>query len=307
MRTILFVLALLGAVVGRGQIVLDWYSSAAPAAGLLLDDYPNAAAAYSLRLLNSAYTGNCIQVRRASNNDLQDIGFAGGVLDTAALKTFCASTNCFVRTWYDQSLNARNATQTTNANQPQIVSGGAVFYFDGRPSVGFYDLSTTTVGQFIDIPLWHANTDTHVWSFITNGVISSVLNIFASIISTNPADRGFLMALGVNASLDPRTFTRRSVPSGPATQTAPAVGDNYIRIDNANRTTISQWINNGSAATANDSNTNFSMPTNYRVGSITVASAYSQISISEMIFYNSDQSSNRTGIRDNINAYFNIY
>jgi hypothetical protein len=137
MRTILFVLALLGATVGRGQIFLDWYSSAAPAAGLLLDDYPNAAAAYSLRLLNSAYTGNCIEVRRSNDNALQNIGFAGGVLDTAALKTFCGANNCFVRTWYDQSGNGRHVLQTTNANQPQIVASGVVHRAQGIAGLSF--------------------------------------------------------------------------------------------------------------------------------------------------------------------------
>jgi hypothetical protein len=50
----------------------------------LLDDYPNAAAAYSLRLLRTAYTGDAIRVRRASDNTEQDIGFVNE-LDTAAL------------------------------------------------------------------------------------------------------------------------------------------------------------------------------------------------------------------------------
>jgi hypothetical protein len=34
----------------------------------LLDTYSGAAAAYSLRLLRSAYTGDAIRVRRASDN-----------------------------------------------------------------------------------------------------------------------------------------------------------------------------------------------------------------------------------------------
>jgi hypothetical protein len=35
---------------------------------LLLDDYPNAAVAYSLRKLRTDYTGNSIRVRRSSDN-----------------------------------------------------------------------------------------------------------------------------------------------------------------------------------------------------------------------------------------------
>jgi hypothetical protein len=78
----------------------------------LLADYPGAAAAYSLRLLDTDYTGSAVRVRRASDNAEQDIGFDGnGDLDTTALATFCSGTDGFVKTWYDQA-NSNDATQT---------------------------------------------------------------------------------------------------------------------------------------------------------------------------------------------------
>jgi hypothetical protein len=56
---------------------------------LLLDYVPNAAAAYSVRKLRSAYTGSAIRVRRAFDNTEQDIGFdANGNLNTTALTNF---------------------------------------------------------------------------------------------------------------------------------------------------------------------------------------------------------------------------
>ena len=69
------------------------------APSLLLDLYPSAAAAYSVRLLRSAYSGSAIRVRRSSDNTEQDIGFSGGNLDTSALTSFCGSGNGFVTTW----------------------------------------------------------------------------------------------------------------------------------------------------------------------------------------------------------------
>jgi hypothetical protein len=105
--------------------------------GILLDDYPNAAAAYSLRKLRTAYTGNAIRVRRASDNTEQNIGFVNNELDTASLTSFCSGTNGFVTTWYDQSGNGYDATQTTGANQPQIVSSGSVILDNGKPSLQF--------------------------------------------------------------------------------------------------------------------------------------------------------------------------
>ena len=74
------------------------------APNLLLDTYTGAAAAYSLRLLRSSYSGSAIRVRRASDNTEQDIGFVDNELDTSTLETFCSGTNGFVKTWYDQAV-----------------------------------------------------------------------------------------------------------------------------------------------------------------------------------------------------------
>ena len=89
---------------------------------LLLEEYPGAAAAYSLRLLDNTYTGDSIRVRRASDNAEQDIGFdANGDLDTETLLAHCNNSKGYVKTWYDQSGNGNDATQTTTADQPMIV------------------------------------------------------------------------------------------------------------------------------------------------------------------------------------------
>jgi hypothetical protein len=105
----------------------------------LLDDYPGAAAAYSLRLLDSDYTGSAIRVRRASDNTEQDIGFDGnGDLDTSALATFCAGTDGFVKVWYDQSGNSNDATQTTTSSQPKIYdSSTGVPTENEKPTLDF--------------------------------------------------------------------------------------------------------------------------------------------------------------------------
>ena len=56
---------------------------------LLLDLYPSAAAAYSLRKLRNGYTGSAIQVRRESDDATQNIAFdLLGELDTSTLLNF---------------------------------------------------------------------------------------------------------------------------------------------------------------------------------------------------------------------------
>lgn len=78
-------------------------------------------AAYSTRKLRAAYSGPAIRVRRSSDNAEQDIGFSGEDLDTSALATFVGASQGFVKTWYDQSGNGNNATQTAAGNQAAIT------------------------------------------------------------------------------------------------------------------------------------------------------------------------------------------
>ena len=94
-------------------------------------------AAYSLRQLTSTYTGNCIQVRRDSDNTISNIGFVGGVIDTAGLIAFTGTANGFVTAWYDQSGNGITVSQATSTAQPQIVANGAVITSLGSPTVTF--------------------------------------------------------------------------------------------------------------------------------------------------------------------------
>jgi hypothetical protein len=100
-----------------------------------LDKFDGAAAAYSLRKLRLDYNGDAVRVRRSSDNAEQDIGFSGGTLDTNALTSFVGSNDGYVVTWYDQSGNGRDASQSTQGDQPQIVSSGSVLTYQGEPAI----------------------------------------------------------------------------------------------------------------------------------------------------------------------------
>lgn len=63
-------------------------------------------------------------------NASEPFGFTSdGDLDTTSIATWLAGSNGYVSTWYDQSGNSRNATQTTLAAQPLYVASGQ----GGRP------------------------------------------------------------------------------------------------------------------------------------------------------------------------------
>ena len=120
----------------RSWIARRRAGTAQPPASLILDTY-SAAAAFSTRKLRTAYAGSAIRVRRSSDNVEQDIGFSGNALDTTALSSFIGANSGFVVTWYDQSGNGRDITQTTTAAQPRIVNAGIIDTVNFLPSVFF--------------------------------------------------------------------------------------------------------------------------------------------------------------------------
>jgi hypothetical protein len=269
----------------------------APSAGLLLDLYPNAAAAYSLRKLRTAYTGSAVRVRRSSDNTEQNIGFVAGELDTASLLAFCGFGNGFVTTWYDQSGNARNATQSSAINQPQIVSSGVVILESSKPALNF------------------------------DGVNSNLLNNTISI--TQPITR-FTVGKSINTDkagvfMDSNTFTDRFVlikgfpaenPGKFIAQYSATAG--VLAIDfNSNRNLFYELANNGSNAFSINNNTEITGNNGtgsligLRIGRLRIEfyPAGYQLSgnIQEIIIYPSNQSGNKTGIQSNINGYYAIY
>ena len=91
--------------------------------------------AYSFKKIVSGYAGNCVQVRRASDDTTSNIGFSGDDLDSATLNAFISGTTGYIVTWYDQT-GTVNLVQATNADQPQIVEkdGEWTAFFDNSSS-----------------------------------------------------------------------------------------------------------------------------------------------------------------------------
>ena len=86
----------------------------------ILDFAPGAAAAYSLRNLSLSYNSPVVTVRRSTDDAEAD--FTASEVSDGTLAGW-AGADGFVKQWWDQSGNARHATQTTAGYQPQIVDG----------------------------------------------------------------------------------------------------------------------------------------------------------------------------------------
>ena len=151
--------------------------TASAAASLLFDVYSNGQIGFSFRKLRTAYTGNCVRVRRSSDNAEQNIGFIGNYLDTTSLLAFVGGSNGFITTWYDQSINGYTATQTTTTRQPIIVSGGTLIQENSFVSSDYAEARNTwmsinnaTISQpnsaFIVLNYYTSNT----WHIYDGGV-----------------------------------------------------------------------------------------------------------------------------------------
>lgn len=73
---------------------------------------PNAA--YAIERLSKGYNGPVCKVRRASDSATQDC------YSQADISTFCAGTNGFIDTWYDQTGNGRAQVQAGPTAQPKV-------------------------------------------------------------------------------------------------------------------------------------------------------------------------------------------
>lgn len=279
-------------------IISSSYKAAAPS-NLLLDQYPGSAAAYSLRKLRTAYSGSAIRVRRSSDNTQTDIGFVEGVLDTATLLTFCGVGNGFVTTWYDQSGNARNGVQGTNALQPQIVNAGIIYTKNTKPTV----LNSFTT--FLSLP-----------STLT-GLSGTLINLSATLADPPTGDNGSPFAFctsSTDSSYQP--FSNGIIYENFASTTRKIVGNPTNNTTNLYLYNVISDVNLYNVKINNS--TFFNTTTNsvgYGVQNPRIGMSYSNNFgnqgfvgyITEILVYTNNQTSNISGINTNINSFYTIF
>jgi hypothetical protein len=233
-----------------------------------------------------------VDVRRSSD-DAEDSFTAADVADGALVAWVGAGNDGFVSKWYDQSGNANHATQGTDASQPKIVDGGSLvnggILSDGAGT--FLELnSALSISDEFDIFFTGTATASN-WTSLQRSPYGFSTNadyprfnddafrytIAGSDSGTISYNSGFTIGVG-NPFL--YNFNRNAADS---------VGAQINGIAQTNRVTlsgthpISQLFRRGVNTTQIWDGT-----------------------MSEMIFYNSDQSDNRTAIEANIGETYSI-
>jgi hypothetical protein len=257
---------------------------------LLLDTYPNAKVAYSLRKLRTAYSGNAIRVRRTDLAE-QDIGFdSNGNLDTVALLAFVgtgALDNGFITTWYDQSTNANNATQVAAISQAQIVSAGTVITdpITNKISTIWINDAYSTATSFAPV-----QQNTQIAVFNRTALTQRIINLGSSV--SQPFIGQWSTSNVVQTGYG-STFTHgTSAATGIFLQTVLRNSSNEVKA----------WHNNVAFPTVINSNINNSFNF-WGKNSSPQSNGYKQ----ELIYWISDQEANRIEIETEINTYWNAY
>ena len=275
---------------------VGFLGSLQPPLTLLLDLYPNAAAAYSLRQLRTGVT-NVVRVRRSSDNAESD--FSAAQVSDGSLATWVGvGNNGFVRTWYDQSSAANHAQQSTTSLQPTIVSSGSLVIEGGKPAISF-----------------NANVLQR-----TANASSFSLFVCSVVKSTGSGIRGYLgggsnqLALGQQQG---GSFT----PINSFWVWAPGQASTYGLLNsyNTNRNLHTYWIPDAvesnwkwylNGQESGEPGLTAGVPNGSaltQVGFAGNSSEYWTGPIQEIIMYPADQTANRTAIESNINAHYAIY
>ena len=252
-----------------------------------MDEYNGAAAAYSLRLLNSNYTGDAIVVRRDSDNATANIGFVGGELNTTYLNEFCNGANGFVAVWYDQSGNGLDAANGLASGQPKIFdSVNGVVLENGKPAMTF--------NQYITLRSIFSSPIYPLTGFITfRGQVGRFIFDDNNDVNTNSlfllnsTDIRFYNDSGKNI-----VHTISDSWNNQHLASFIADGTNSLLGIDSDFTTGTMGIDSLSGVT---------------LGNIAAGTLGMNGTMQEAIIYPTNESSNRTGIETNINDFYNIY
>jgi len=197
----------------------------------------------------------------------------------------------FVSTWYDQSGNGNDATQSVAASQPKIVDAGVLV----SGGIDFDGVDDVLIATGSDISGSYTNFSVETY----NGSGSTV--VYGRQGSTGRHNRNQFGGNTINAFFGGTTALG---VNGDAT--VQHLSTLYFDVNLANNHKIAY---NGSAFSTNGGATAGTQELG-EIGlgaEISSVTAYGNSKIAEVIFYESDQSDNRTAIEGNINSHYDIY
>jgi hypothetical protein len=296
-------------VIKNSNVVFGPKSIIVPPVPLLLDLYPNALIAYSVRKLRTGYLGNCIRVRRSSDNNEQDIGFVNNELNTSGLLSFVGNENGFVSSFYD-NVNNYNQTSSISTTQPQIVTNGVV-------NTNGSSIIKPTLTWSLSRGLGNTNNLTigssEIWLFLVLNITTTTVGtqiLFEQTVNFNNFSGSVVVFLRdgvIYASQRTSFYASRLTPLSPGRYVI------SVRLrSNVSFTNFVEFYINGVQATTSTFSNHTLGPISFInapvfIGARNLSTSSFVGQLQELIVYNSDQSANRQAIETNINNYYGIY
>jgi hypothetical protein len=206
----------------------------------------------------------------------------------------------FVETWYDQSGNGNDATQSVAGNQPKIVDGGSLVAggldFDGVDDTLISDTYSRS-GE--DLP------------FSMFSVFETDVESVAYVASVaNPSNKAFHRLLLRTSSFEYGVRDNAGTAKL-AGGSDPAIGNTYLWSTQSTGTSASGFVDGTSIFSDEDVDVGVQDINRISIGANNGdgnnANNAFDGTIQELIIYPSDQSATRTAIEGNINAHYDIY
>jgi len=259
------------------------------------------AAAYSLRSFDADADPNVVNVRRSSDGATSDFT-ASEVSDGTLVAWVGAGNDGHVTTWYDQS-GTNHANQSTASRQPKIVDAGTLVTVGGLAALDF------------DGAFDYLFNDSVASSFTGNDIPISIFTCFKETASSYSD----IVSLSNGALNNPlkrlfriNGYSRYDQRDDAATFISP-IGDfgltNQI-LNSVTSTGNSVNLYEQGVLKASDT-TDFGNVTlnRFSIGALRRSTVDAPMNgqIQEIVVFDTDQSSNRTGIENNINDHFDIY
>ena len=326
-----------------GGVTADPASGLFGAPNLLLDNFPGAHRAYSVRKLSKDYSGYAMKVRN-DDDETADISFnddgivaadsptanLSGSAEGATLAAFVADgtgddNEGWVDTWYDQSGNGSNATSNAPGEQPLIYNGGSLVTCGSGGTVNtaltFRTESSVSDTSFLQVSnsglslgdvsvFWVAQESPD----LTSGAVASRstwwlsdgANKYFGHILYSQSDNIFYAGTGLAGGQPVITYADAIPGGGYDWPTAQRLFS--FHASTSAQTIIINGVSDTGSTVATATDSFVGTASNLGIGHHLIGASYSHDGpIQEFIVYDSHQTSNNAGIVSDINTAFSIY
>lgn len=224
--------------------------------------------------------------------------FKNGDEDFQNIKTYTKTTayypgSSYVTTWYDQSGNGRNLTQSAAANQPPIVDDCSIVKVNGKPALSFMFSGITRRWLSIAYGSFTMNTPL---SIFFNAKINTLAEF--DLLTGSESNKRFVLSpwFGNNYQLTHGLYDS---------------ANNWISGDIANTNNAIHFVYSGSSVPSvigrNGTTYNKSISSTAWRGLSINTSTGGQFYATEFIFYSGDKTANRSAIETDMNTYYSVY